>query len=78
MQHTAKVSRQGKVVFEAATVSIENCDVPNGFQGFGGTVLDPPNFSPLDGNYVLELDDGRRCEVVFIENADFRLNGGFV
>jgi hypothetical protein len=75
MQHTARILREGKIVFASATVSIENCDIPNGFQGFGGRVLDPPSFSPLSGNYQLELDDGRTCDIVFFDKSEFRVNG---
>ena len=75
MQHTARILREGKTLFESAVVSIENCDIPNGFQGFGGSVLDPPSFSPLPGNYQLTLDDGRTCDIVFYDNAEFRVNG---
>jgi hypothetical protein len=76
MQHTARILREGKVVFDSATVAIESIDIPNGFQGFGGKMLDPPSFSPLSGNYQFELDDGRTCDVVFIDKSEFRVNGG--
>jgi hypothetical protein len=75
MQHTARILREGKVVFESATVTIESIDTPNGFQGFGGRVLDTPSFSPQTGNYQFELDDGRTCDVVFIDKSEFRVNG---
>lgn len=75
MQHTVKILREGKTIVDAATISLVNCDIPNGFQGFGGAVLDPPHFAPLSGNYQLELDDGRTCDIVFFDRAEFRVNG---
>ena len=46
MQHTARILREGKTLFESAVVSIENCDIPNGFQGFGGSVVPDLTFGP--------------------------------
>jgi hypothetical protein len=75
MHHTVKISREGKFLIDSAIVTIESFNVPNGFQGMGGCVLEPSNFSPLSGNYQLHFDDGRRCDIVFLDNLEFRVNG---
>jgi hypothetical protein len=75
MSYTVRILREGKLLFDSATATIEQFNVPNGFQGMGGTVLDPSNFSPLSGNYQLEFEDGRKCDIVFLDNLEFRVNG---
>ena len=75
MSYTVRILREGKLIFDSATVTIEEFNVPNGFQGMGGTVVDPSNFSPLSGNYQLELEDGRTCDIVFLDKLEFRVNG---